>query len=149
MHAARKSSVWLTASHRRTMLTSTDNVDSNRMFKKHNPRRMMMNGLNVATVPYRTAPYRTVRPPTDGRRRLTKSLMNDVVGSASALAPPQGASNPSPNPSSNAVAAVDCVFIFAQSENSKTATTLATRHQHEHPNAARMFWGAIFIYASF
>lgn len=98
MHATLKSSVWLTALHRRTMLTSTDNVDSNRMFKKHNPRRMMMNGLSVATVPSAAV------PPTDARRRLTKSLMNDVAG---AVAP--GAWHP------NSVA-VCCAFIFAGAE---------------------------------
>lgn len=87
----------------RTQDSNTDTVDSNRMFKKHNPRRMMMNGPRTQE--------RVPKPSRRGialsaRRRLTKSLMNDVA------TPPSSASTrPNRGP---LLSCPRCVFIFAR-----------------------------------
>lgn len=71
--------LWSRTTTTTTTTTRTDNVDSNRMFKKHNPRRMMMNGPQQSPEPNRTENH----PQTPlARRRLAKSLMNDVASFA-------------------------------------------------------------------
>lgn len=70
--------------------SNTDTVDSNRMFKKHNPRRMMMNGFGDRGPQTRDrvsepeTPKNTVAGKAlAAQRRLTKSLMNDASAGVS------------------------------------------------------------------
>lgn len=121
-----------------TTTTRTDNVDSNRMFKKHNPRRMMMNGPQQSPEPNRTENH----PQTPlARRRLAKSLMNDV------------ASLPGCELGASDWMLLLLRFHICKRNANNMPATLATRQQQQQQqrqtSSLRQPTSTIFIYASF